>query len=157
MKGSLGWAAVVSLMVLGGCGGGRSTEIRSTEYPVGSRWNGRMATPASMVGVAQVGGVAWMAEADPTSTQAHVEIENATPGGRHPWHVHRGQCGNDQGIVGPADRYEVLEVDGDGEASKSATLPIALPRTGNYMVNVHASPENMGTIISCGNLSPPTR
>lgn len=148
---------VVALLATA-CGGRRATEIRTTEYPVGSRWNATLATPAGLAGAAQIRGNAWMAEGhDSAETRVHVEVENATPGGQHPWHVHRGHCGTDQGILGPAERYGILEVGGDGKASREVTLPVALPRSGSYMVNVHASPQNLGTIVACGNLSPPTR
>ena len=94
---------------------------------------------------------------DPGQTRAHVEVSNAVPGGQHPWHVHRGQCGSDQGVFGPADAYKPLKVSGDGRASENATLSVALPKSGSYFVNVHASAKNMSTIVACGNLAPPSR
>jgi hypothetical protein len=48
-------------------------------------------------------------------------------------------------------------VEGDGEAESSAELPLPAPIAGQYFVNVHASRNNMGTIIACGNLAPPSR
>jgi hypothetical protein len=75
----------------------------------------------------------------------------------HPWHVHRGQCGSDQGVFGPADAYNPLKVDGDGRATATANLPVQLPRTGSFFINVHASAKNMSTIVACGNLAPPAR
>jgi len=84
-----------------------------------------------------------------------VTISNATPGGIHPWHVHRGRCGDNGPIVGDAAAYKALAVDGNGNASSTARLNVTLPDSGNYYVNVHALATNMGTIISCGNLAPP--
>jgi len=96
-------------------------------------------------------------EKDVDRTRAHVEISNAVPGGKHPWHVHRGQCGTDQGIFGPADAYPPLKVEGNGRASATATLPVGFPESGEFFVNVHASANNMSTIVGCGNLAPPAR
>jgi hypothetical protein len=31
------------------------------------------------------------------------------------------------------------------------------PKTGPFFVNVHASVNNMQTIVACGNLAPPVR
>jgi hypothetical protein len=90
-------------------------------------------------------------------TRAYVQISNAVPGGRHPWHVHKGQCGSDQGILGPADAYKPLRVEDDGRASETAVLPISLPRSGSFFINVHASSRNMSTTVACGNLAPPAR
>ena len=88
-------------------------------------------------------------------SQKAVTISNATPGGIHPWHVHRGRCGDNGPIVGDAAAYKPLAVDGNGNASSTARLNVTLPDSGNYYVNVHALATNMGTIISCGNLAPP--
>jgi hypothetical protein len=152
------WVSV-GLGILGGaCGGGRATELRTSEYPAGTRWSATLATPANMVGAGQIGGTAWMASAgSPEETRVEISLLNAIPGGRHPWHVHRGQCGNDRGILGPAEDYGLLEIGGNGKATKAVTLPVATPTAGQYMVNVHAAPENLGTIVACGNLSPPVR
>jgi hypothetical protein len=141
------------------CGGRRSVEINSNTQPVASRWNGVLATPPELAGIVQVRGQGWMGP-DPKEldkTQAHVDISNAVPGGQHPWHVHRGQCGSDKGIFGPADAYPPLKIEGDGRASATASLPVPYPKTGEYFVNVHASAKNMSTTVACGNLAPPAR
>ena len=94
---------------------------------------------------------------DTAKTQAFVTIQNAVPGGEHPWHVHVGACGNDRGILGPPGAYEPLQVGGGGMAQENAVLPVPAPVAGQYFVNVHASRNNMSTIIACGNLAPPSR
>jgi hypothetical protein len=134
-------------------------ELKPSEsQAAAARWNAVLATPPGLAGVTQIHGTAWMEPGSrPDESIAQVTIENAAPGGKHPWHVHRGQCGNDQGIVGPADAYHLLEVGGDGRATRTARLPLPLPTAGDYMVNIHASTDNMGTIIACGNLAPPIR
>ena len=88
---------------------------------------------------------------------ADVSISNAVPNAVHPWHVHRGECGSDQGIAGPADAYPPLKVKDDGRAEATAKLASSLPRTGRYFINVHASAQNMKTIVACGNLAPPAQ
>ena len=151
-----GWTATALLVA--GCGQ-RAVQINPDAQPVGSRWNATLATPAEMAGAVQVRGSGWMAarDKDPSATVAHVAIANAAPGGEHPWHVHRGRCGADQGVLGPAADYPVLKVGGDGQAQADATLPLPLPSEGEYFINVHASAANMGTIVACGNLAPPAR
>lgn len=151
---------VVLASLAAGCGGSRAVEIDPSQQFTGSRWNASLATPSEMMGASQVRGTAWMGadQRNPDRTRATVSVSNAVPGGRHPWHVHVGQCGNDQGILGSADSYPVLAVGNDGQAEASAVLEMAVPAsTGQYFVNVHASPENLGTIIACGNLAPPIR
>lgn len=140
-------------------GGGRSIEIDPNREMVGSRWNAILSTPQQLAGAVQVKGSGWMArhEDDTTRTSAHVAIENAVPGGEHPWHVHLGQCGNDRGIFGPADAYQPLRVGGNGRAESTVELRMPAPMAGQYFINVHASRNNLGTIIACGNLAPPSR
>jgi hypothetical protein len=109
--------------------------------------------------VTDIKGQGWVA-ADPKNQgqiTAHVSISNAVPNGVHPWHVHKGECGSDQGIAGPADAYQPLKVKDDGRAEATANLATSLPRSGRYFINVHASSKNMSTIVSCGNLAPPAR
>ncbi len=151
---------VLCTLTLAACGGGgRAVEINPQDAVVGTRWNASLATPSGLVGASQVRGTSWMGQrdGDATQTRASVSIENAVPGGRHPWHVHVGQCGSNGGILGPADAYQPLDIGGNGKAESAAELPLPLPSSGQYYVNVHASPNNMGTIIACGNLAPPIR
>jgi hypothetical protein len=144
---------------LASCGGRQPVEINPNAQSLATRWNGTLSAPPELAGVSQIQGQGWMAgdQEERGRTRAHVEISNAVPGGQHPWHVHRGQCGADQGIFGPADAYEPLKVEGDGRAQENAVLPVALPRSGSFFINVHASSRNMSTIVACGNLAPPAR
>ena len=159
MRASVAVSLILSTFTLASCGGRRAVEINPDAQPVAARWNGVLASPPELGGIVDVHGSAWMGAdpKDPGQTQAHVEISNAVPGAKHPWHVHRGQCGSDQGIFGPADAYKPLKVESDGKASATATLSVTLPKTGDYFVNVHASANNMKTIVACGNLAPPAR
>jgi hypothetical protein len=135
---------LLSVLAATGCGH-RAVEINPKAEPTGNRWNATLATPAGLSGAIQVTGTAWMApnEKDPSTTQAHVTIANASPGGLHPWHVH------------PPDTYHPLKVGGNGEAEDDVVLAMPLPKEGAYFVNVHASAANMNTILACGNLAPP--
>jgi hypothetical protein len=156
----LGAAALLAFGLAGAaCGRGRSTEIDPNRELVGSRWNAILATPTQLAGAVEVKGTGWMAgqEGDTTRTSAFVAIQNAVPGGEHPWHVHLGQCGSDRGILGPANAYQPLRVGGSGEAQELVELPLPVPVAGQYFINVHASRNNMGTIVACGNLAPPSR
>lgn len=159
MKAHAAASLILLAMAATSCGGRQPVEINPNAQSVATRWNGTLSTPAELLGALQIRGQAWMAahEKDEGRTQARVEISNAAPGGVHPWHVHRGQCGADQGILGPADAYEPLKVQGNGRAGSTATVPVPFPKTGQFFVNVHASAGNMGTIVACGNLAPPAR
>ncbi|MFL5402179.1 MAG: hypothetical protein ACJ8BF_05110 [Gemmatimonadales bacterium] len=150
---------ILSGMALASCGGRQSVAINPDTQPVASRWNGVLATPPELGGIVDIHGQGWMGPdaKEPDHTVAHVDISNAVPGAQHPWHVHRGHCGSDQGIFGPADAYPPLKVEGNGRAGATANLPLATPKTGDFFLNVHASSKNMKSIVACGNLAPPAR
>lgn len=150
-----------TLLVLASCNPfarKRAVEISSGEVAYSSRWNATLATPSNLTGALQVKGNAWMApSADGKGTLVYVDISNAAPGGIHPWYVHSGRCGSDQGILGQASDYQPLRVNSDGTASEQVTIPVPEPASGDYFVSVHASAANMQTVIACGNLAPPVK
>ena len=106
----------------------------------------------SAAGMPLIGGAATLAGAGAKQTRATIYVTHAPPKSVLPWHVHRGQCGKDEGIVGPANVYTPIHVGGNGEGQIAQTLPFATPTSGNYMVNVHKSPDELKTILACGNL-----
>jgi hypothetical protein len=157
MKAHTAASLILVALAASSCGGRKAVEINPSSQPVANRWNGTLATPPGLAGVTDIRGGAWMGsdEKNVERTRAHADILNAVPGGVHPWHVHRGRCGADQGIFGPADAYPPLKVGDGGRASSEAELPVATPKTGEFFVNVHASAKNMRTIVACGNFAPP--
>jgi hypothetical protein len=150
---------IASGLLLASCGGRQAVEMTPNTEAIATRWNVTLATPTELAGVIAISGSAWMGpdEKNADRTQAHVDVANAVPGGLHPWHIHRGRCGSDQGILGPPDAYRLLKVESSGRANSTATLTVPFPKTGDFFVNVHASPKNMRTIVACGNLAPPAR
>jgi hypothetical protein len=133
-------------------------QVSSGDVNVNSRWNGTLATPANLAGAVQMKGTATMTPgSNGGRTSVTVNLSNATPGGLHPWQLHHGQCGADEGMAGGSDAYKPLKVDEYGRASGTATLSFAMPTTGNYYVSVGASGANPETIVACGNLAPPSR
>jgi hypothetical protein len=91
------------------------------------------------------------------NTNVALLLANASPGGLHPWQLHRGQCGTDGGVFGSAEAYKTLKVDESGRATGSANVPLTMPTDGNYYVSVGASVANAETIVACGNLASPTQ
>lgn len=109
-------------------------------------WKGTL----SAVGGSGVSGTATGTTAH-DSTHVTVMIMGGTPGATLPWHVHEGKCSDPSApVVGAASAYPPLVVGADGRATATAHLTIALNEAKNYIINVHASPTNLGTIVSCG-------
>jgi hypothetical protein len=134
-----------------------AVEVSTKDENLNSRWHANLATPANLAGAVQMNGSASMAPAsDSGSTTVSLDLANATPGGLHPWQLHRGQCGSDEGVFGSADAYQAAKVGRDGRATSSASIPIETPTTGRYFVIVRASAANDAVTVACGNLAPPT-
>ena len=133
-------------------------QVSTGDANVNSRWSGMLATPASLAGAVQMKGSATMTPGSNSgNTAVKVELSNASPGGVHPWQLHRGQCGSDEGLFGTGESYKALKIDEYGRASGSASLPYAMPIAGNFYVSVGASSANPEMIVACGNLAPPSR
>jgi hypothetical protein len=109
-------------------------------------WNGTLAA----VGTSGISGTAQGTTANDAS-HVTINISGATSGSTHPWHVHEGKCGDaSPPIVGDASAYPPLVVGAGGTATATAHLSVKLNEAKNYIVNVHASPTNLGTIVACG-------
>ncbi len=139
---------------------GQAVKVSAGDATLNSTWHANLASPASLAGAVQMKGSASMApDPDGTHTVVNVSLANASPGGLHPWEAHRGQCspGADYGVWGASDAYGRMKVDGDGEASGKASIPMQTPSSGDYFVVVYASEANSRMVVACGNLAPPTR
>ena len=87
-------------------------------------------------------------------THVVVTVMGAQRGARLPWHVHEGTCGDANApIVGSASAYPPLVVGVDGRAAAEVRLPMDLNEARNYIINVHASPTDLGTIVACGDFN----
>lgn len=134
------------------------TEVSAADPNAHSRWHGTLTSPASLAGAVQINGAAAMVPGSKRgTTRVTMNVSNATPGGVHPWQLHYGQCGADEGVFGPANSYRSIKIDDAGRASAAVTVAQEMPATGNYHVSVGASAANSSTIVACGNLAAPTR
>lgn len=85
-------------------------------------------------------------------TTIQLTLSGDQPGSTRPWHVHKGTCTNDEGVVGQASSFPPLSIAQNGRGTAKATLGEPLPDTGSYFVAVHASASGMKNIIACGPL-----
>ena len=125
-------------------GGKADIDVQAPGVP--EAWSGIL----SSVGASGVTGNASGTTANDMS-HVTINVSGAQAGATLPWHVHEGKCG-DAGppIVGDASAYPALTVGADGKATATAHISVKLNEAKNYIVNVHASPANLGTIVACG-------
>jgi hypothetical protein len=149
--------SAVSLMSCNPFRHDQAVQVSSKDENLNSRWHANLATPADLAGAVQMNGSASMAPATKSgNTTVSLDLANATPGGLHPWQLHRGQCGADDGVVGSVAAYPAAKVGHDGRATATANLPLTTPTSGSYFVIVQASAANNAMTVACGNLAPPT-
>ena len=133
-------------------------QVSARDANVNARWHGTLTSPSNLAGAVQMTGQISMAPgSNAGNTNVALILANASPGGMHPWQLHRGQCGADDGVFGTVADYKTLKVDEQGRASASATVPVVMPSDGRYFVSVAASEANSTTIVACGNLASPTQ
>lgn len=136
----------------------QAVEVNATDVNLNSSWHARIASPANLAGAVQMSGSASMAPGKKRgTTEIVLSVANTSPGGVHPWAIHVGQCGADEGVFGALDNYSPLLVGSDGTGVSSATVALNTPTTGSYFVSIQASPANRELIVACGNLAAPTR
>ena len=124
---------VIGALALGACNPFRSpmkqepvVQVTTNDANVNSRWHGTLASPSNLAGAVQMTGQISMSPgSNAGSTNVALLLANASPGGLHPWQLHRGQCGTDEGVFGSAEAYKTLKVDEYGRATGSASVPLA--------------------------------
>ena len=131
--------------------------VTTNDPNVNSRWHGTLTSPSNLAGAVQMtGSISMSPGSSAGNTNVALLLANASPGGLHPWQLHRGQCGTDDGVFGSPEAYRTLKVDEYGRASSMANVPLVMPNDGRYYVSVGASVANAETIVACGNLASPT-
>jgi hypothetical protein len=152
------WSLFGGACVLTACNH-QAVELAPKQPLESARWHATLASPQALNGVVQIRGSAWMGPPNSGNTKntlVGIQIQNASPGGIHPWAVHVGDCGTDMGLFGGTGDYPPLHVGGDGTANAHTTLSKPLPSGGKYYVTVQASASNPNTTIACADLAPPT-
>lgn len=108
--------------------------------------------PLAALGSNGVSGTATLSYADMESpVTVTIDLPDAVAGGNHPAHIHQGSCPTPGTVVYPLENVQ----NGTSEtlltnASMNdilASLPLA--------INVHLSPDELNTYLSCGNVSFP--
>jgi hypothetical protein len=161
MKTTQSLVPVAVALILGACSlvePKPAVQVSDADVNLNSRWHASVASPAELAGVVQMSGSASMSPGSKQgTTHVMLKVANSSPGGLHPWAIHLGQCGADEGVFGALDNYQPLSVSSDGTGLSSANVGVETPTTGSYFVSVQASAANNGMTVACGNLAAPTQ
>ncbi len=80
--------------------------------------------------------------------QTIVEIDVDGAGENHPAHVHAGTCGE----VEPQVEYALENVGEDGESRSLIDVSLEELLEGEYVVDLHLAPTELGTLIACADI-----
>lgn len=92
------------------------------------------------------------AKSEDKTTEVEIKLMGDVAGSVRPWHIHSGSCAKAGGVFGGGRSYTPITIDAKGDGSSKASVPVSLPDTGTYYVNIHESAANMGKIVACGDL-----
>ena len=113
-------AIVLGVAVLAACMAHRTDNGGVTISPV-SDVIGNWSSTLSPVNNSGISGEAKV-ESRAANAKIQVHVMGAPAGSILPWHVHRGTCADDKGIVGGADSYKNLHVGTDGMVHAEETI-----------------------------------
>jgi hypothetical protein len=145
-------AAALGAMAVGGAWKAWSPRPLDATAPraiQGMKWT---ATLNSMNGSTVKGTASLAPGAGAGASVATISITGGQAGAVYPWHVHLGKCPAG-GVFGGPSNYKPITAGADGSGTSTANLTAGAPTTGDYHVNVHASPTDMKTIVACGDLT----
>ena len=86
--------------------------------------------------------------ADDKGTEIDLKLMGVAASASHVWHVHTGSCTKAGAPWGGAGNYKPIVADAKGNGESKATIPLAVPDTGSYYVNIHEGTK----IVACGDM-----
>ncbi len=82
------------------------------------------------------------------SEQTIVELDLDDTGENHPAHIHEGTCDDLQ----PESSYNLENVGEDGTGISLVDVPLSELIDGDYAIDLHLSPNELGTLIVCADI-----
>jgi hypothetical protein len=135
-----------------------AVELHREGATMASQWNGALAAPDGRAAAAALTGTATATPAlDGVGTYVYVSLAGAAPGAAYAWQLRQGACGGAGALVATAGALGALAANDEGRAAGSGTVPLRLSPGAHYHVRVGGTAADSGTVIACGDLTPPTR
>lgn len=98
-------------------------------------------------------GTVHLSQAGPGRTRVRLTvsspIQNSTT---LQWAIHTNRCGSGTLPIVGVERFQVIEVGTSGRGELDAEMPLTLPETGTFHVNVYLGGQQLNNVLTCGNL-----
>lgn len=69
------------------------------------------------------------------------------------WAIIPGRCGSNMMPIAPVERFPVIDVSSNGRGEVDRVLPLTMPASGQFHVNVYRGGTSLENVLTCGNLS----
>ena len=139
---------------------GAGTPAASVSTTGGGRWSGRIASVTQNRGdVAQstrdnsYGSADWTRGNGPTLSTVNLTFTYSGAGRELNWALIAGSCGIANLPLIPMANFPGLNIGGGNRAQVTASLPLELPSTGTYHIDIYTSRSGGAeSLVACGNL-----
>ena len=136
------------------------TSAPASVSTTGPRWSGNLAPTMQRTGSYTGGGQArafgtvmlTVAESDPNRTRARVTVDVPTQNRSLPWAILPGRCGSGSLPLIGQDLFPQIEVGNTGKGQIETELPLTLPTSGTFHLNVYWQGQTLDQVMTCANL-----
>ena len=91
--------------------------------------------------------------AEGDQTRVEMVLEGPAVAGNHPTHIHTGTCASfDPNPLIPLETFVLDPVDRTGQSTTTIDASLASLQSGDYVILVHLSPEELTTYLVCGEI-----
>ena len=93
---------------------------------------------------------------DPNRTDVNltVDVPSSAVNSLLPWAMLPGRCGSGDVPIMAIQRFQPIEVGGNGRGQLSSSLAMTLPEAGSYHINVYwPGGSQLSDVMTCGNMS----
>lgn len=163
-------AAVLSIAALSGCAsappavdtgtqgsGDRAAAIGAAATTI--RWSGNLQPTQQRTGMAaptsqnKAYGSVFLAQIGPERTRVRLNVSTPAQSSRvMQWAIHTGRCGAGSLPIVGIERFPVIEIGTSGRGDLDMEMPLRMPETGSFHVNVYLGGTNLNNVLTCGNL-----
>lgn len=162
-------AAVLAVAALSGCAsapppvdpgansGDRAAVLGSAATTI--RWSGTLQPTQQRTGMAaptsqnKAYGSVFLAQIGPSRTRVRLNVSTPIQSSRVlQWALHTGRCGSGSLPIVSVERFPVIEIGTSGRGDLDAEMPLSLPETGTFHVNVYLGGQQLNNVLTCANL-----
>ena len=89
---------------------------------------------------------------DPGHTKVRVSFTTPVVNQTYQWGLHEGRCGTNAPAVVPINVFPAIDVSGNGSGQAAVEIPMSIPESGAYHVNLFVGGNGLEHVIACSNL-----